>query len=94
MIESKSGFQALVKHRASAVKGVHCIIHRQALGSKNLPESPSNVLQQSISLVNYIKSSALNTRIFKELCEETETEHNVPLFHTRVRWLSKRNMTA
>ena len=28
MIGSRSGFQALVKHRAPAVKGVHCMIHR------------------------------------------------------------------
>ena len=90
MIGSRSGFQALVKHRAPAVKGVHCMIHRQALASKTLPEY---VFQQSINLVNYIKSSTLNTRLFKELCKETEAEHNV-LFHTRVRWLSKGSKTA
>ena len=93
MIGSRSGFQALVKHRAPAVKGVHCMIHRQALASKTSPESLSYVLQQSINLVNYIKSSALNTRLFKKLCKETEAEHNV-LFHTRVRWLSKGSKTA
>ena len=31
MIGSRSGFQALVKHRAPAVKDVYCMIHRQAL---------------------------------------------------------------
>lgn len=70
MIGSRSGFQALVKHRAPAVKGVHCLIHRQSLASKTLPEPLSNVLQQSINLSNYIKGSASNTWIFKELCEE------------------------
>ena len=81
MIRSRSGFQALVKHRAPAVKGVHCMIHRQPLASKTLPESLSYVLQQSINLVNYIKSRALSTRLFKELCKETEAEHNVLLSH-------------
>jgi len=61
MIGSRSGFQALVKHRAPAVKGVHCLIHRQSLASKTLPEPLSNVLQQSINLSNYIKGSASNT---------------------------------
>ena len=93
IIGSRSGFQAFVKHRAPAVKGVHCMIHPQALASKTLPEPLSKVLHQSISWVNYMKGSALNLRLFKELCEETEAEHNV-LFHIIVRWLSKGNTIA
>ena len=94
MIGSRSGFQALVKHRAPAVKRVHCMIHRQALASKTLPEPLSNALQHSISLVNYVKGNALNSRLFKELCKGTNAEYNVLLFHTKVRWLSKGNMIA
>ena len=38
MMGLKPGFQALVKHRAPAVKGVYCMTHNQALASKTLPE--------------------------------------------------------
>ena len=71
----RPGFQVLVKHHAPAVKGVYCMIHSQALASKTLPEPLSNVLQQSFNLVNYIKGSALNSWLSKELCEETEAKH-------------------
>ena len=37
IIGSRSGFQTLVKHRAPAVKCIHCMIHRQASTSKTLP---------------------------------------------------------
>ena len=52
------------------------------------------MLQQCTSLVNYIKRSVLYTRIFKELYEDTDAKYNVLLYQTKVRWLSKGNMTA
>lgn len=94
MLGCNSGFQTRVKQLVPEVKGVHCMIHRQALACKTLPESLSTILTQVIRIVNYIKGGDLNSRLFKELCEDMEADHKVLLYHTNVRWLSKGNVTA
>ena len=48
----------------------------------------------AIKVVNFIKKSALNTRLFKQLCSDMNSEHETLLFHTEVRWLSKGNMLS
>ena len=68
---------------------MHCMIHRQALAAKTLPESLQNVLDIVIKTVNFVKNSALNTRLFRKLCSEMNAEHLNLLYYTRFRWLSK-----
>lgn len=92
MLGVKSGFQAKVKALATEAKGVHCMIHRYALASKTLPATMQGVLDSVIKVVNYIKSGALNTRLFAELCKDMNSDHEVLLFYTAVRWLSKGNV--
>jgi hypothetical protein len=94
MLGSRSGFQTLVKKESPNVKGTHCMLHRQALAAKTLPPSLAAVLQQTTEVVNYIKSSALNTRLFKNLCNDLDAEQQTLLYHTNVRWLSRGNVTA
>ncbi|XP_068227425.1 protein FAM200B-like [Palaemon carinicauda] len=36
-----------------------------------------------------MKVSALNTRLFRELCQDMDANHTALLFHTQMRWLSK-----
>nr|XP_047128377.1 SCAN domain-containing protein 3-like [Hydra vulgaris] len=91
MMGCKSGLQTRVKEIAPNVVGVHCFIHRQALATKTLPGSLKTVFNQLVKLVNYIKSSALNTRLFTKFCSDLNAEHNKLLFYTSVRWLSAGN---
>ncbi|XP_068215901.1 zinc finger BED domain-containing protein 5-like [Palaemon carinicauda] len=82
MLGSKSGFQSRVKKLAPQAKSIHCMIHRSALASKTLPASLQDVLESLIKIVNYIKTKALNTRLFKELCKDMNADHEVLLFYT------------
>ncbi|XP_076061211.1 SCAN domain-containing protein 3-like [Oratosquilla oratoria] len=82
MLGSKSGFQSRVKKLAPQAKGIHCMIHRYALASKTLPASLQEVLESVIKIVNYVKTQALNTRLFKELCKDMNADPEVLLFYT------------
>ena len=88
MLGSRSGFQTLVKQRAPLAIGVHCFIHREALASKTLPDQINTVFKVLVKIVNYVKSSALNTRLFRKICQDIESDFKGLLFHTPVRWLS------
>ncbi|CAH1987463.1 unnamed protein product [Acanthoscelides obtectus] len=59
---------------------------------RTLSQKLRQTLDSAIRIVNYIKSSALNCRLFTLLCEDLESDHKVLLFHTKVRWLSQCNM--
>lgn len=94
MLGSRSGFVQLVREKNPSVTAIHCVIHRQALAAKTLPSDLNDVLKLCIKVVNYIKKSALSTRLFTAFCDDLGTEHKTLLFHTEVRWLSKGNMLA
>lgn len=83
------GLRALVKEVAPHVTWTHCCIHRQSLACKNLPTDLKLVLDDAVKIVNFIKKQALNSRIFKCLCEEMDSLHLNLLYHTEVRWLSR-----
>ncbi|GFY79150.1 general transcription factor II-I repeat domain-containing protein 2 [Trichonephila inaurata madagascariensis] len=63
---------------------LHCIIHQQSLCGKCL--DMSEVLKKVISVVDFIRSTGLNHRQFREFIEEIG-ENDLP-YHTAVRWLS------
>ena len=57
-----------------------------------MPEELKQTLDSAIKILNYIKASALNSRLFRRLCQDMESEHQNLVYHTSVRWLSKGNM--
>ena len=88
MLNSRSGFQTLAKQRAPLAIRVHCFIHREALASKTLPDQLNIVFKVFVKIVNYVKLSALKTRPFWKVYQDMESDFEVLLFHTPVRWLS------
>lgn len=66
MLGLRSGLAALVKEKNPATVTMHCMIHRQALASKTLPESLKSAMEMAINMVNAVKRSSLNSRIFKK----------------------------
>ncbi|XP_072376760.1 protein FAM200A-like [Diabrotica undecimpunctata] len=94
MTGCRSGIMELAKKKNPRIIRSHCIIHRQALASQTLLEPLSVTLNLAIKIVNHIKSSALNTRLFRTLCQELNSDQETLLFHTEVRWLFKGNMLA
>jgi len=72
---------------------VHCVIHRFVLGANVLPQNMLLRLNRVIKLVNFVKTSARNTRLSKRLreCEDLSSNHTCLLYYTEVRWLSRSN---
>ena len=87
----KSGFKAHVTDVAPNMTCVHCFIHRFILCAKVLPQNMLSCLNRVIKLVNFVKTSALNTRLFKRLCEDLGSNDTCLLFYKEVRWLSRGN---
>ena len=79
----RSGFQTLVKQKSPNIIGTHCTIHRQALMVKTMPDEFKNVLNGVITAVNFIKSNGLNSRLFAELCKESDSEFETLLLHSK-----------
>ncbi|CAM4667024.1 unnamed protein product [Lepidochelys kempii] len=92
MLGSRSGFVTLVKEKNPAVTTTHCVIHIQALAAKTLPDDLRDLLNLAIKVVDFVKSSALNTRLFAALSADLGVDHKIVLFHMEIRWLSKGNM--
>lgn len=55
-----------------------------------MPEGLETVLDEVVKIVNFVKGRPLNARLFARLCEDIGSEYTQLLFHTDVRWLSRR----
>ena len=89
MLGCRSGFQRLVINASPKAIGIHCMIHRQMLATKTLSQELQDIMKSVVSDVNFVKTSASNSRLFSKLCSELDASNNVLLFHTDVRWLSR-----
>jgi hypothetical protein len=49
----------------------------------------NKVLQEAVTVMNFIRSRALNSRLFSKLCKAIGSDHDKLLLHAEVRWLSR-----
>ena len=89
MLGCRSGFQRLIINASPKAIGTHCMIHRQVLATKTLPPEFQDIMKSVVSVVNVVKASASNSRLFRKLCSELDASNNALLFHTDVIWLSR-----
>lgn len=65
MIGVRSGLAIKVAEVANEnFEATHCILHREALASESMSKELSETLHSAVKMINFIKASALNTRIF------------------------------
>ncbi|GFU99447.1 SCAN domain-containing protein 3 [Trichonephila clavipes] len=81
--------QALVKQKSPLCIWKHCMIHREALASKEISPGLNIVLMTVETVVNYIKMRPLKSRIFSGLCKDMVAVHSSLLFYCEARWLSR-----
>ncbi len=68
MTGRERGLAARVQQVAPLVKWTHCMVHRVALAAKKMPVLFDSVLNQSVKMINLIKSRPLNSRLFGDWC--------------------------
>ena len=49
----------------------------------------NDVLQDAVKVINLIKSHALNSRLFSNLCKDTDSNYTTLLLHAEVRLLAR-----
>jgi hypothetical protein len=82
------GFIALAKQKNPGIAFAHCFLYRETLISKSVVPDIQKALDETIKMVNYIKSRLLQSRLFLELYSAMEAAHTQLLLHMEVRWLS------
>ena len=59
------GLVAWIKKRIPSMTWYHCCMHREALVAKKVPEKLKQTLNESVKIVNFMKSKSLNLRLFE-----------------------------
>ena len=89
MVGRNKDFVSRVKERNQNVIFTLCFLHRQALVSKTLPADLVSVLNDVVSMVNFVKMRPVKSRLFALLSEQMGAEQATLLFHIEVRCLSR-----
>ena len=89
ILGARQGFTALVRQVNPSVQVVHCLLHRVNLYAQHLSPDLLAVIKEVVGVVNFIKASAVNSRLFEQLCVNLGPQFQHLLFYSNVRWLSR-----
>ena len=67
-----------------------CVIHQESLCKSNLDFK--HVVDPVEQAINVIRSRGLNHKQFRDFLRDIDSEFSDVLYHTKVRWLSLRNL--
>ena len=84
MIGEKSGVITRIQRLAPECASTHCFIHTESLATKKLSTKLNDMLCEVVKIVNYIKGSAVISRLFALLCDDMQADHRQLLFHSSV----------
>ena len=88
MLGARHEFTARVRQINSSVQVVHCPLHRENLAAQHLSLDLSAAMKEVVGVVNLIKASAVNSRLFEQLCVDNGSQIKHLVFYSNVRWLS------
>ena len=89
MVGRYKGFVSRIKKKQRDIVVTHCFLHRETLVVKTLLADPASTLNTVVSIVNFVQTKPLKSRMFAILREEIGAEHTNLLLHTEIRWLSR-----
>ena len=90
ILGARHGFTARVRKINPSVQVIHCLLYRKNLAAQHLSLDLSAVMKVVVGVVNFIKASAVNPRLFKQLCVDHGSQFRQHLlFYSNVRWLSR-----
>ena len=96
---SKKGVVKIIKQLSPKCKGIHCILHREALVTKKLKLNAvavggqenefNDILLEVVDIVNSIRKSAKQQRLFSKLSNEMGSTSKQLILHSEVWWVSR-----
>ena len=75
MIGHQSGFIAPMKEVAPLIVSNYCVIHKYALACKAFPLELKSVLDSVVKAVIFIRGRAVNSGLFKAICDDLGQKH-------------------
>ena len=83
-----SGVTLRIKSVSPRIMATHCMLHQQALASKDMEPDLHSVLNTAVTEVNFVKSRELQSYLFGRLCLDINAGHDSLLYPCEVRWVS------